>query len=74
VNGVTVTLTASLAFNTFAICDQLSLLIATTMTYTNGASITGIKHNIAANSVVYTGGSAFPGGTAGIVSTGGQYS
>jgi hypothetical protein len=74
VNGVTVTLTASLAFNTFAVCDQLSLIIATTMTYTNGASITGIKHNIAANSVVYTGGSAFPGGTAGIVSTGGQYS
>jgi hypothetical protein len=73
VNGVTVTLTAGLAFTAFALCDQLGFISATTMTYTNGASITGKQYQITANSVIATGGSVFPGGTAGTVATGGQY-
>ena len=72
----TVTVTGTPTFTTFAYAYAGSLISATVGgTITFSGSATGTRYYVAGNSVISVGGGAtyFPGGTAGVTATGGQY-
>jgi hypothetical protein len=71
---ITMTLTGAFNFNTaFACAQYVSLiLINSPITFTTGA-VSGHKYTAFLNGVLSTGGLVFPGSTAGITATGGQY-
>ena len=73
--GITVTITGTPAFsNTFAGAERCGILEVYSNTYTGSA--TGVRYRVSTNGVVFTngGGSTYlPGDSAGIATTGGQY-
>lgn len=74
VGTVTVTLTGTPAFATFAVALRSSLLFLTGITFSGTA--TGQRYNANTNSVIETGSASatyLPGNSAGTVTTGGQY-
>jgi hypothetical protein len=73
-SGVTVTITGSPVFGTFAQAVVFSAIVANGNTYTGSA--TGTRYSATHNSVIHTNGggaSYFPGDSAGSTGTGGQY-
>ncbi len=72
--AVTVTVTNSPTFVTFAKAEQCSEIVAVFMTYSG--TVTAKRYDAALNAVINTAGSGanyFPGNVAGTTSTGGQY-
>jgi hypothetical protein len=72
--SITVTITGTPAFLTYAACDMGSLIIQQAMTFSGSA--TGQKYSASLNGVIQTyggGASYLPGSTAGATATGGQY-
>ncbi len=72
--GITVTVTGTPAFTTFAQADDLSLIKSSGTTWSGAA--TGVRYNVIENSVIQTAGagaSHFPGNSSGTAATGGQY-
>jgi hypothetical protein len=72
--GLTITITGTLAFNTWAYVGLLGLINCYGLTFSGSA--TGMRYNIFANSAVFTNGAAttyLPGNSAGSTATGGQY-
>jgi hypothetical protein len=75
VNPVTVTLTGTPAFTTFADASNNSLIVREGTVAFSG-SATGVRHSATTNSVINTQGSGatwFPGNSAGGTATGGQF-
>jgi hypothetical protein len=74
VGSVTVTVTGSPTFTTFANANIGSGIVGVLVTYSG--TVAGKRYNVDTNSVIYTGGSGanyFPGNVAGTTATGGQY-
>lgn len=73
--AITVTLTGTPAFTTFAVSEACSVIQANSNTYSGSA--TGARYSASLNGVIRTlggGASYFPGNSAGSTATGGQYS
>lgn len=72
--SITVTVTGTPAFSTFALNNSMGLIYARSVTFSGAA--TGTRYSAAGNSVIDTAGggaSYFPGNVAGSTATGGQY-
>lgn len=72
--GVTVTLTGTPAFTTFATATRLGIFFATNVTYSGSA--TGVRYSVTENGVIVVNGAGatyFPGDATGATATGGQY-
>lgn len=72
--ALTCTLTGTPAITQFAACDQASVLVMQSITFSGSA--TGQRYNVSANGVIHTygaGATALPGNSAGAAATGGQY-
>lgn len=67
----TTTLTGTPAFST-AFCEVTDLSFVRFNTAFSGSG-TGVRYIVSANSLIQSGGSTLPGGTAGSTTTGGQY-
>ena len=73
-SGVTITLTGTPAFTTFAQASSCSVMDWSGTSFSGGA--TGARYAVLINGVLYTGGAGpyfFPGSTDGITASGGQY-
>lgn len=70
--GVTVTLSGTPAFTTFADCNFLGFIKLISNTFSGTA--TGKRHNVVTNGVIQANGATLPGSIAGTTATGGQYS
>jgi hypothetical protein len=71
-------ITASAAINigTFIYATELSVIAFNWSTFTGFGNITGQKYNVSMNAVINSSGGGinyYPGGTAGVASSGGQY-
>ncbi|WP_228895605.1 hypothetical protein [Acidovorax sp. Leaf73] len=72
--GITITLTGTPAFTTFASLDSLALAAIQSVTFSGSA--TGARYSVTLNSVLNTfgaGATFLPGNSAGSTATGGQY-
>ncbi len=73
-SGITVTLTGTPAFTTFANAKRLGSIVADGTTYSGAA--TGARYSATLNGIIDTNGAgatALPGDSAGATATGGQY-
>jgi hypothetical protein len=76
-NSVITILTGTWNFSmAFALADRGSVLSCSGTTFTLTGTVTGIRYDVSTNAVIFTGGGGpnfFPGNSAGVSATGGQY-
>jgi hypothetical protein len=67
----TVTITGTPSFGIVALCDRMSYMMLSGLTYSGSA--TGARYSALQNSIIYTNAGTLPGDSAGSTGTGGQY-